>query len=63
MKHVGICEHCSKGGALETVEVTEVGKAGPVIQLHLCARCAAVPSAVWRRRYQPVERTANAGRS
>ena len=54
MRHVGSCEQCSKGGALETVEVTEVGKSGPIVELHLCARCAEVPSAVWRRRYQPV---------
>jgi hypothetical protein len=54
MAHVGCCEQCSKGGALETVEVTEVGKSAPIVHLHLCARCAAVPSAVWRRRYQPV---------
>jgi protein-arginine kinase activator protein McsA len=61
MKQVGICEHCSKAGALETVEVTEVGKSSPVIQLRLCARCAVEPNAVWRRRYQPVQ--AAAGRS
>jgi hypothetical protein len=54
MKQVGSCEHCSKGGALETIEVTEVGKSAPVLQLHLCGRCAAMPNSVWRRRYQPV---------
>ena len=54
MRLVGCCEQCSKGGALETVEVTEIGKSGPIVQLQLCARCAEVPSAVWRRRYEPV---------
>jgi hypothetical protein len=54
MRHLGRCDQCSKGGALETVEVTELGKSGPVVELHLCGRCAVVPSAVWRRRYEPV---------
>jgi hypothetical protein len=54
MKRIGSCEHCSKGGALETIEVTEVGKSGPVVRLYLCARCASMPNSVWRRRYQPV---------
>jgi hypothetical protein len=56
MKTVGTCEHCSKGGMLETVEVTELGTSEPVVNLHLCRRCAAQPNAVWRRRYKPVER-------
>jgi hypothetical protein len=63
MRHVGSCEHCSKGGALETVEVTEVGKSGPILDLHLCARCATVPSAVWRRRYQPIAAGSSAERT
>jgi hypothetical protein len=54
MKQVGSCEHCSKGGALEMVEVTEVGKSAPVVHLYLCGRCAVMPNSVWRRRYQPV---------
>jgi hypothetical protein len=56
MKTIGTCEHCSKGGALETVEVTKLGTSAPVVSLHLCRRCAVQPNAVWRRRYQPVER-------
>ena len=51
---MGCCENCCKGGALDTVQVTEVGKSAPIVQLRLCARCAEVPSAVWRRRYQPL---------
>jgi protein-arginine kinase activator protein McsA len=56
MKSVGICEQCSKGGALETIEVTKVGTSAPVVNLLLCRRCAVQPNAVWRRRYKPVER-------
>jgi hypothetical protein len=63
MKQLGSCEHCSKGGALETVQVTPVGKSAPVVDLHLCGRCAEVPSAVWRRRYQPVGETVGACRT
>ena len=55
MRSVGTCEHCSKGGALETIEVTELGTSAPVVILHLCHRCAVQPNAVWRRRYEPVE--------
>jgi hypothetical protein len=56
MKSLGTCEHCSKGGALQTVEVTALGTSAPVVSLHLCGRCAEQPNAVWRRHYQPVER-------
>jgi len=55
MKSVGTCEQCSKGGALETVEVAELGTSAPVVSLNLCRRCAVQPNAVWRRRYEPVE--------
>jgi hypothetical protein len=56
MKTVGTCDQCCKGGALESVEVTELGTSEPVVNLHLCRRCAVQPNAVWRRRYKPVER-------
>jgi hypothetical protein len=56
MKTIGTCEQCSKGGALQTVEVTEIGASAPVVNLLLCRRCAVQPNAVWRRRYEPVER-------
>jgi hypothetical protein len=56
MKTVGTCENCSKGGVLQTVEVTVLGTSEPVVNLHLCRRCAVQPNAVWRRRYKPVER-------
>jgi hypothetical protein len=56
MKTVGTCDQCSKGGALQSVEVTERGTSTPVVNLHLCRRCAVQPNAVWRRRYKPVER-------
>jgi hypothetical protein len=55
MKTVGTCEHCSKGGALKAIEVTELGRSAPVVTLRLCGRCAVQPTAVWRRRYKPVE--------
>jgi hypothetical protein len=55
MKTVGTCEQCSKGGALQTVEVTELGTSEPVLDLQLCRRCAVQPNAVWRRRYKPVD--------
>jgi hypothetical protein len=58
MKTVGSCEHCSKGGALQTVEVTELDASAPVVSLHLCGRCATQPNAVWRRRYKPVSNAA-----
>jgi hypothetical protein len=54
MKTIGTCDHCSKGGTLETLEVTERGASAPVVRLQLCRRCATQPNAVWRRRYQPV---------
>jgi hypothetical protein len=56
MKSLGTCDHCCKGGALETIEVTELGTPESVLSLRLCQRCAAQPNAVWRRRYKPVER-------
>jgi hypothetical protein len=56
MKTVGTCENCSKGGVLQTVEVTGLGTSEPVVNLHLCRRCAVQPNAVWRRRYKPLER-------
>jgi hypothetical protein len=56
MKTVGTCENCSKGGVLQTVDVTVLGTSEPVVNLHLCQRCAVQPNAVWRRRYKPVER-------
>jgi hypothetical protein len=59
MKTVGTCEQCSKGGALESVEVTELGTSTPVVNLYLCRRCAVQPNAVWRRRYKPVQRAHN----
>jgi hypothetical protein len=43
---------------LETVEVTKVDSSSPTLRLRLCKRCATVPSAVWRRRYQPVRQAA-----
>jgi hypothetical protein len=55
MKTIGSCEQCSKGGALQMVEVTELGTSAPVVNLHLCGRCAVQPNAVWRRRYKPVD--------
>lgn len=57
-KEKGRCENCSQGGFLETVEVTEVDSTSPTVRLRLCKRCATVPSAVWRRRYQPVRQAA-----
>jgi hypothetical protein len=63
MKQVGRCEQCSKAGVLEIVEVTEVGGSAGIVHLHLCSRCAVVPSAVWRRRYQPVAGAVARGRS
>jgi hypothetical protein len=57
MKTIGTCAHCSKGGALQTVEVTELGTSAPVVSLQLCGRCAVEPNAVWRRHYKPVERS------
>jgi hypothetical protein len=58
MKEKGRCENCSQGGFLETVEVTRVDSAAPQMRLRLCKRCATVPSAVWRRQYQPVRQAA-----
>lgn len=58
MKEKGRCENCSQGGFLETVEVTKVDSSSPTLRLRLCKRCATVPSAVWRRRYQPVRQAA-----
>ncbi|HKZ13952.1 MAG TPA: hypothetical protein VJL81_08930 [Solirubrobacterales bacterium] len=54
MKEKGRCENCSTGGVLEVVEVTKVDTTAPPLRLRLCRRCATVPSAVWRRSYQPV---------
>ena len=54
MKVKGRCENCSSGGVLEVIEVTRIDTTAPVLQLRLCRRCLTVPSAVWRRRYQPV---------
>jgi len=58
MKEKGRCENCSTGGFLEAVEVTKVDSNAPALRLRLCKRCATVPSAVWRRRYQPVSHAA-----
>jgi len=58
MKEKGRCENCSQGGFLETVEVTKVDSTEPTLRLRLCKRRATVPSAVWRRRYQPVRQAA-----
>lgn len=57
-KEKGRCENCSQGGFLETVEVTKVDSTDETLRLRLCKRCATVPSAVWRRRYQPVRQAA-----
>ena len=54
----GRCENCSTGGVLEVVEVTRLDTTDPVLQLCLCTRCITVPSAVWRRRYQPIRQAA-----
>jgi hypothetical protein len=54
----GRCENCSSGGVLEVVEVTRLDTTAPALQLRLCRRCMTVPSAVWRRRYQPVRQAA-----
>jgi hypothetical protein len=62
MKQVGRCEYCSRTGVLVTIEVTKVGTTAPVIPLILCSRCATVPNAVWRRRYQPGPTVANSDR-
>ncbi len=58
MKEKGRCENCSQGGFLEVVEVKKLDSADPALRLRLCKRCATVPSAVWRRRYQPVQQAA-----
>jgi hypothetical protein len=58
MKEKGRCENCSQGGFVETVEVTKLDSSSPTLRLRLCKRCATVPSAVWRRRYQPVRQAA-----
>lgn len=58
MKEKGRCENCSSGGVLEVVEVTKIDTTAPPLRLRLCRRCATVPSAVWRRRYQPVRQAA-----
>jgi hypothetical protein len=57
-KEKGRCENCSQGGFLETVEVTKLDSTDETLRLRLCKRCATVPSAVWRRRYQPVRQAA-----
>ena len=61
MKQVGSCEHCSRTGVLETIEVTRVDKTSSVVSLRLCERCTTVPSATWRRRYQPVPEASKLG--
>lgn len=61
-KEKGRCENCSTGGFLEAVEVTKVDSTAQTIQLRLCKRCASVPSAVWRRQYQPVQNAATSAR-
>jgi hypothetical protein len=58
MKEKGRCENCSTGGFVEAVEVKKVDSADPTLRLRLCTRCATVPSAVWRRQYQPVRQAA-----
>jgi hypothetical protein len=58
VKEKGRCENCSAGGFLEVIEVTKVDTTDPALQLRLCQRCLTVPSAVWRRRYQPVRQAA-----
>jgi hypothetical protein len=52
-KSKGICQNCSKGGVLETVEVRAVDSSTES-SLVLCKRCATYPNAVWRRRFEPV---------
>jgi hypothetical protein len=59
MKEAGHCDHCSRTGVLETVEVTRVGTTEPVLRLRLCTRCTSVPTATWRLRYQPVPQVTN----
>jgi hypothetical protein len=54
----GSCENCSAGGVLEVVEVTKLDTTARPLQLRLCRRCATVPSAIWRRQYQPVGQSA-----
>jgi hypothetical protein len=61
MKQVGSCEHCSKTGVLETIEVTRIGTTSSVVSLRLCERCITVPSATWRRQYQPVSEVSKLG--
>jgi hypothetical protein len=59
MKVTGSCDHCSRTGVLETVDVTRVGTTEPVVRLRLCGRCTSVPTATWRLRYQPVPQVTN----